>query len=274
MNPEIKITAVNEKRVEDKNSQPKNKKGNTQHNNHKNKPQDTIDDLVEIIEQTDVSVEEKVVSEKINNTLKEVSGKESSTLIVEALGGKEVPKKEATNKKSDEMKKQIQEEFNNACDETGKIDVKQFIENIDKKHEEKVVVEEVIEVVTEEVEKEAPVQEEETKETIDMDFTEEESTTEEQISLLSRFKDYLSSKAFDERCRRASARSLIPKDTIKNATLKKILTTVGDALGIVITMAGDLLNKIIAVINFVLVNAINLVQMLLRAISGVLSLGC
>lgn len=111
-------------------------------------------------------------------------------------------------------------------------------------------------------------------ENIDNIEIDESTIQEETKGLLSKIKEYIQSNKFDQQCENVSEKKGVPKDIVKNATIKSILSTIGKFLNMTIVYAGDI---IIAGVNFlskVISNITHFSVDVLQKLTNALTLNC
>lgn len=105
----------------------------------------------------------------------------------------------------------------------------------------------------------------------------EKSTKKEQaetISLLTKFKEYISKDKFNEKCNDFGKRYNVEASSVKNLFIKNTLGTVADILNLTVSIIGDVILGVSNFINIVICNIATYTSNTLHKVINVLTLHC
>lgn len=103
---------------------------------------------------------------------------------------------------------------------------------------------------------------------------EQKEQVKEATGILTKFKDYISSKEFDQDCEEISKTKGVPKDIIKNGTIKAVLGSIGKTLNMVVVYTGDIIVCAVNFLSQVIYKLTKLATDVLSKLVNTLTLNC
>jgi hypothetical protein len=99
-------------------------------------------------------------------------------------------------------------------------------------------------------------------------------TALEAVSLLEKFKNYITGAKFDKQCESAAKKHGVNKSVVKNKVVRGFLGTIANTLDLGITIAGDVIMSAINFVAFIINKVLEFTVENLRKLVTVLTLNC
>lgn len=206
-------------------------------------------------------IEEGENSMEDNNVSKEIVDAE---IVIEVETGDEVETKPTTTSSKEEIV-EVENQIEIEVDADVEIET-------ETKQEKKVEKEETLtpkeEKIIEKVIKQVP------EIAQDVPKKEQANLAGEASQLLNKFKSYISSDNFDEKCENKANELGLEKSVVKNAFLKNVLGTIADTLNLAVHVAGDVLSGTLKFITRLIETIVGYGTSTLHKIINLLTLNC
>lgn len=103
---------------------------------------------------------------------------------------------------------------------------------------------------------------------------ENESLTDTAKNILNKFKDYISSDEFDDKCQEKADKFNVDKAVIKNSFITNVLGTLARVLNLTINTVGNVIISAVQFIDMLITSAVKFTTSTLHKIINVITLNC